>query len=116
VLKTVADELRSAGLPLPEEDAPDQFSGPQFVTDDSGHANTTLKLKVPTARGVLVGNAHIFQAKPLRIQVDLTGLRIGDELWNAGSLSFTVEGELPRIARPLDERLAGLLDIMKERL
>jgi hypothetical protein len=116
VLKTVADELRLAGLPLPEEATSDQFSDLQFVTDDSGHANTTLKLRVPTALGVLVGNVHIFQARPLRIQVDLTGLRIGDEHWKDGSLSLTVEGELPKFARPLGERLAGLLDIIKEKL
>lgn len=116
VLKTVADGLRSAGLPLPEEVASDQFSGSQFVADDFGHANTTLKFNVQTAHGVFVGSAHIFQAEPLRIQVDLTGLRIGDEHWKTGSLSLTVEGELPKIARPLGERLAGLHDILKERL
>lgn len=115
VLGTVGDALRSAGLPLPEKIPSRQLSDLQFVADDAGHPNTSLRLAVSTTDGLLVGNARIFQAGPWRIQVDLTGLRIGGEQWKTGSLSLTVKGELPKFTRPLSERLPELRNIIEER-
>ena len=115
LLSTVWDELKSAGLPLPAEIPSRPFSDLQFVADEAGHATGSLTLAVPTTDGLLVGNAHIFQATPSTIRIDLSGLRIGSEQWKTGSLSVTANRELPRIARSLGERLHELRSIIEDK-
>ena len=113
VLVTVWNDLKSAGLTLPENVPSGRFSRLLFAADDDGHANTNLNFEFPTDDGPLSGSAHIFQANPGIIGVDLTELRMRDQPWRNGELSLTVLGELPKITHPLGERITELRDLIK---
>jgi hypothetical protein len=56
------------------------------------------------------GNAHIFQAGPLKVSAEFTGLTLAGQEWNTGSLSLTLDSQLPKFASPVADRLADLLD------
>ena len=112
VLVTVWNDLKSAGLTLPENVPSGRFSRLLFAADEDGHANTNLNFEF-TDDGPLSGSAHIFQANPGIIGVDLTELRMRDQPWRNGELSLTVLGELPKITHPLGERITELRDLIK---
>jgi hypothetical protein len=113
VLGTIWNDLRSAGLPLPQEVPAGRFSSLLFAADEDGHANTNLNFELSTDDGTLSGSILLFQADPAIIGVDLTELRMGEEPWKTGELSITVPGELPKITHPLGERITELRDLIK---
>jgi hypothetical protein len=114
VLAGIWNELKLAGMPLPEEVPSGRFSRLLFATDEEGHANTNLSFELSTDDGPLTGNARIFQASRETIKVDLTGLQMRGQQWKAGELSVTVLGELPKITQPLGERLTKLRGLIGE--
>ena len=90
-----------------------RFSRLFFAAGEEGHANTNLNFEWPTDDGLLFGSAHIFQASPEIIQVDLTGVQIGGRQWKTGALSLNVLGELPKITHPLGERITELRNLIE---
>ena len=113
VLGTISNELRSAGLPLPQEVPAGRFSSLLFAADEDGRANTNLNFELSTDDGTLSGSILLFQADPAIIGVDLTELRMGGQPWKTGELSITVPGELPKITHPLGERITELRDLIR---
>jgi hypothetical protein len=108
VLATVWAALRQAGLPLPDEISLRRVKNAQFRADDAGHVAGSLTFAVPTDQGMLSAVGSVAQARPGIITVELTDIRLDNNSWRSGSLTTTVVGELPRIARPADERLSEL--------
>jgi hypothetical protein len=113
VLVTVWNELKSAGLPVPEEVPSGRFYSMSFAAGDEGHANTNLNFEFATDDGPFSGSAHIFQASPAIIQAELTGLQIGGQRWKNGKLSISLPGELPKITHPMGERISELRNIIE---
>jgi hypothetical protein len=116
VLATIWSELRAAGLPLPDDVPSRRFSNLQFSADGEGHADDTrLSFEMTMAEGRLSGDAHIFQATPSTIQVNLTSLALKGRPWRTGSLSFTAYHRLPKITSPAADRMADLRNIIEGR-
>jgi hypothetical protein len=115
VLFKIWNDLKSAGLPVPEEVPSGRFSRLLFVAGQEGHANTNLNFELPIGEGPLIGSAHIFQVSPGIIKVDLTGVQIGAQQWRTGRLSITVLGELPKITHPLADRIIELRNLIEGR-
>ena len=114
VLATIWSELRTAGMPLPDDVPSRRFSRLQFVADNEGHVNDTrLSFEITTAEGKLAGDAHIFQATPSTIQANLTGLNLEGRQWREGSLSLTADHQLPKITSPSADRMADLRNIIE---
>ena len=113
VLFKIWNDLKSAGLPVPEELPAGRFSRLLFVAGEEGHANTNLNFELSTDDGPFIGSAHIFQVSPEIIKADLSGLQIGGQLWRTGTLSVTVVGELPKITHPLADRIIQLRNLIE---
>lgn len=114
VLATIWSELRTAGMPLPDDVPSRRFSRLQIVADNEGHANDTrLSFEIATAEGKLAGDARIFQATPSTIQANLTGLNLEGRQWREGSLSLTADHQLPKITSPSADRMADLRNIIE---
>jgi hypothetical protein len=115
VLKVVWDALKKDGLPLPDEIPRRAVSQVHFVADQDGHANTSLLLELPTEAGGIRANVRVFQIETATVQADVTDIRAGGTQWRSGSSSVKVNGELPRVTRPMDERMSELKNILKEK-
>jgi hypothetical protein len=115
VLSTIWTELKAVGLPLPDDVPSRRFQNVEFIADNDGHANVSLRFEILTTEGKLSGAAHIFQSTRLKVQGDFTGLTLKDQQWRTGSLTIEVERQLPKITSPAAGRLAELRNTIEGR-
>ena len=113
VFDIVWKDLRGLGLPLPEEVPSRRFLRPQFSADPDGRAEVRVHFELKTDKGLLSGDAHVFQSTSQTVHTDLTDMKIDDLKWEAGSVSLSVHGELPQLAAPADARMAELRSVIE---
>lgn len=108
VLAVAWPALRKAGLPLPKEVQVQRLTSLQFSADAEGHASGSLGLLVRSEAGTLTGRIDLSQTSDASVSIVGSHLALNGKSWESGTLSLSVDGQLPVVAEPIEKRLVAL--------
>ena len=104
--------FHKAGLPVLPDVHIRRILTPEFALTVSGRPSATFTFLADGPEGEFEAKTHVRQVSAEQIYVKLENMTVNGAQWKEGKIEFKIDGELPKIAEPVAERLASLEEII----